>query len=151
MTNNTIIFNEVASVFTPEEIHALVTSAFTPEYIKKASETMSIEADGMDPVAALEAFLAAGLFHTFQYWKACGYSVKKGEHAAITCYLWKYTEKAAKAEIEAKALPEECEDPEHNPRFYKVKAHLFHLGQVKKGGNSGKKEYAEMLLTQRTA
>ena len=31
--------------------------------------------------------------HTFQYWKACGYSVKKGEKAVAKLTIWKHTTK----------------------------------------------------------
>lgn len=152
MTNNTIIFNSIVAAYTPEEIHELVTSALTPEHIEKAAATMTVEVEGMDPTAALEAVLAADLFHTFQYWKSCGYSVKKGEHAAITCGLWKYTDKPSKAAREAAAaLPEGMDkDPEHDPHFYITKSHLFHIGQVQKSDKAtGKKEYNEMLAAQR--
>ena len=45
--------------------------------------------------------LAADTFHTFAEWKRMGYSVKKGQHAALTCQLWKYTDKPGKAAREA--------------------------------------------------
>lgn len=38
--------------------------------------------------------LAAETFHTFAEWKRMGYSVKKGQHAALVCNLWKYTDQA---------------------------------------------------------
>jgi len=36
--------------------------------------------------------------HTFQRWKALGYSVKKGEHAIAKFSIWKYGERRKKAE-----------------------------------------------------
>lgn len=27
--------------------------------------------------------------HTFAYWKSIGYKVRKGEHAAFSCTIWK--------------------------------------------------------------
>ena len=47
--------------------------------------------------------LAADQFHTFAEWKRMGYSVKKGAKSAITCQLWKYTDKPGKAAREAAA------------------------------------------------
>lgn len=32
-------------------------------------------------------------YHTFDAWKARGYIVKRGEHAAFTARIWKYTER----------------------------------------------------------
>lgn len=48
--------------------------------------------------------IAAGLLdpaheiHTFQRWKALGYSVKKGEHAIAKFAIWKYGERKRKTE-----------------------------------------------------
>ena len=36
--------------------------------------------------------------HTFQRWKALGYSVKKGEHAIAKFAIWKYGERKRKTE-----------------------------------------------------
>ena len=47
-----------------------------------------------------DAILASGHFlplHTFQEWKARGYSVKKGEKAVLHVDLWKFTNKPPKA------------------------------------------------------
>ena len=53
--------------------------------------------------------LAADTFHTFAEWKRMGYSVKKGQHAALTCQLWKYTDKPGTAAREAaEELAERC-------------------------------------------
>ena len=76
MTNNEIIINQAIA-------HGIYT---------KAEAQAIVAAKGCLPI------------HTFAEWKKAGYSVKRGEHAAITCDLWKYTErpgKAAKAEGEA--------------------------------------------------
>lgn len=56
--------------------------------------------------------------HTFAAWKAMGYSVKKGEHAKLTTYLWKYTTKENK------------ETGENENKIFKTKAHLFTPEQV---------------------
>ena len=77
------------------------------------------------------AMLAADTFHTFAEWKRMGYSVKKGQHAALTCQLWKYTDKPGKAAREAAEAAGQ-DTPETDPHFYMTKAHLFHALQVEK-------------------
>ena len=68
-------------------------------------------------------------FHTFQEWRACGYSVKKGEHAIFSTQLWRYTNKPSKATIQA--AQEAGEDaPQDSPHFYKKLFHLFSFAQV---------------------
>ena len=68
-----------------------------------------------------------------------GFSVKRGEHAAITCDLWKYTErpgkaaKAARAEA-AKAGQNGPDADAPDPHYYMAKAHLFTRDQVKPAG-----------------
>ena len=68
-------------------------------------------------------------FHTFQEWKARGFSVKKGEHALFTADLWKYTEKPSRAMIEA-AKADGKDAPESAPHYYKKLSHLFAANQV---------------------
>ena len=75
--------------------------------------------------------LAADQFHTFAEWKRMGYSVKNGAKSAITCQLWKYTDKPGKAAREA-AEAAGKDAPETDPHFYMAKAHLFHALQVEK-------------------
>ena len=80
------------------------------------------------------AYIMNGLrlpIHTFAEWKRMGYSVKKGQHAALTCQLWKYTDKPGKAAREA-AEADGKDAPETDPHFYMTKAHLFHALQVEK-------------------
>ena len=93
MTNNEIIINQAIA-------HGIYT---------KAEAQAIVAAKGCLPI------------HTFAEWKNAGYSVKRGEHAAITCDLWKYTERPGKA---AKAAP----------HYYMAKAHLFTRDQVKPAG-----------------
>ena len=69
MTNNEIIINQAIA-------HGIYT---------KAEAQAIVAAKGCLPI------------HTFAEWKKAGYSVKRGEHAAITCDLWKYTERPGKA------------------------------------------------------
>uniref|UniRef100_UPI0040299ECE hypothetical protein n=1 Tax=Gemmiger formicilis TaxID=745368 RepID=UPI0040299ECE len=111
MTNNEIIINQAIArgIYTKAEAQAIVA------------------AKGCLPI------------HTFAEWKKAGYSVKRGEHAAITCDLWKYTErpgkaaKAARAEA-AKAGQNGPDADAPDPHYYMAKAHLFTLDQVKPAG-----------------
>lgn len=65
--------------------------------------------------------------HTFSEWKKHGMSVKKGEHAKLTCYIWKFDKKKA-------VIPmTEGEDQEiDEERYYKVKAFFFTADQVER-------------------
>ena len=77
----------------------------------------------------LDAYKGDLPFHTFQEWKARGYSVKKDEHALFTADLWKYTSKPSKATN--KAAEEAGKDaPEEAPHYYKKLSHLFSFSQV---------------------
>ena len=120
MTNNEIIFETVRNTFTPAQLAELVQSTYTVD-------------EGSDESAEniFSAMLAADTFHTFAEWKRMGYSVKKGQHAALTCQLWKYTDKPGKAAREA-AEADGKDAPETDPHFYMTKAHLFHALQVEK-------------------
>jgi hypothetical protein len=151
MTNNEIIFETVRNTFTPAQLAELVQSTYTAEQIaaRRAAVTITID-EGSDESAEniFSAMLAADTFHTFAEWKRMGYSVKKGQHAALTCQLWKYTDKPGKAAREAAEADGTCADrtefeyaaaeadgkdaPETDPHFYMTKAHLFHALQVEK-------------------
>lgn len=108
MTNNEIIINAAIA-------HGIYT---------KAEAQAIVAAKGCLPI------------HTFAEWKKAGYSVKRGEHAAITCDLWKYTDrpgkatKAARAEA-AKAGQNAPDADAPDPHYYMAKAHLFTSAQVK--------------------
>lgn len=134
MTNNEIIYETVRASFSAAQLSELVHATFTPEQINARRAAIKITvAEGSDetPDGIFYATLAAETFHTFAEWKRMGYSVKKGEHAAITCQLWKYTDKPGKAAREAAAAAGE-EAPEVDPHFYMAKSHLFHALQVEK-------------------
>lgn len=134
MTNNEIIFETVRATFTPAQLSELVNAVYPAEKIsaRRASVTITVP-EGSDANADdyFSAMLAAETFHTFAEWKRLGYSVKKGQKAAITCNLWKYTDKPGKATREAAAAAGE-DAPESDPHFYMAKAHLFHALQVEK-------------------
>lgn len=121
MTNNQIITSTVKAAFSPEQIAQLASAIFTPEQIAKHQQI------GMEPAEIL-----ASSFHTFAEWKRLGYSVKKGEHAALIAHLWKYTDKPSRKKREAAEAA--GEEPEENgvDHFYKAKSHLFSYLQVEK-------------------
>lgn len=134
MTNNEIIFGAVRSSFSTTQLCELVNATYTPEQIvaRRAAVNITV-ADGSNETSddAFYALLAAGSFHTFAEWKRMGYSVKKGQHAALVCNLWKYTDKPGKAARDAAAAAGE-DAPESDPHFYLQKSHLFHALQVEK-------------------
>ena len=137
MTNNEIIFETVRSSFTPAQLAELVNAIYPAEQItaRRASVTITIpEGSDETPDAVFNAMLAADTFHTFAEWKRMGYSVKKGQKAAITCNLWKYTDKPGKATREAAAQAGQ-DAPESDPHFYMAKSHLFNALQVEKSKN----------------
>ena len=132
MTNNEIIFETVRSSFTPAQLAELVNAIYPAEKIsaRRASVTITVPEDS-DASAEdyFTAMLAAETFHTFAEWKRMGYSVKKGQHAALVCNLWKYTDKPGKAAREAAAQAGQ-DAPESDPHFYMAKSHLFNALQV---------------------
>lgn len=134
MTNNEIIFEAVKSSFSSAQLSELVNATYSPDQVSARRDSAKIAvADGSDetPDGIFYAALAAETFHTFAEWKRMGYSVKKGQHAALVCDLWKYTDKPGRAAREVAA--EAGEDvPESDPHFYKQKSHLFHALQVQK-------------------
>lgn len=134
MTNNEIIFETVRAAFTPAQLANLVKAIYPADKInaRRASVKITVAEDSGDtPEDIFNAMLAADTFHTFAEWKRMGYSVKKGEHAALVCNLWKYTDKPGKAAREAAAAAGQ-DAPESDPHFYMAKAHLFSALQVQK-------------------
>lgn len=112
MTNNEIIYREsiAAGIFTQEQADQIISSG------------------------------ARLPLHTFQEWKRMGYSVKKGEHAALVCTLWKFTNKPGKAGRQAAAnlaeIAAELVEEKDDPHYYMAKASLFTVAQVKPLGQS---------------
>lgn len=134
MTNNEIIFETVRNTFTPAQLAELVQATYTAEQIaaRRAAVTITVDEGSAESAENIfSAMLAADTFHTFAEWKRMGYSVKKGQHAALTCQLWKYTDKPGKAAREAAEAAGQ-DTPETDPHFYMTKAHLFHALQVEK-------------------
>lgn len=58
--------------------------------------------------------------HTFQYWKQCGYSVRKGEHAKAVTKLWKRSHR------------KNDEEEEETDSWFLAKSFLFSSSQVEK-------------------
>lgn len=134
MTNNEIIFENVRASFTPAQLAELVNATYTADQLaaRRANVTITVDEGSADTAEDIfTAMLAADQFHTFAEWKRMGYSVKKGAKSAITCQLWKYTDKPGKAVREA-AEAAGKDAPETDPHFYMAKAHLFHALQVEK-------------------
>ena len=63
--------------------------------------------------------------HTFAEWKNRGFTVRKGEHAKLTCQIWKPRTKK-------EAAPED--DGEKQSGFYLAKAFFFTEEQVEAEG-----------------
>ena len=98
MTNNEIIYSEAiaAGIYTQEQADAILASGH------------------------------ALPIHTFPEWKRLGYSVKKGEKAAIKTRLWKYTTQPTKAAREAAELA--GKEPDADPHYYLAGPGLsFHI------------------------
>lgn len=95
MTNNEIIINQAIA-------HGIYT---------KAEAQAIVAAKGCLPI------------HTFAEWKKAGYSVKRGEHAAITCDLWKYTERPARP---PKAAAQSRQSRAERPRRRRPRPALLH-------------------------
>lgn len=131
MTNEQIILNEAAKL-DPATLHAIATAHYTPEQIAAiAAKATTTDDDGNEKpasVADVEIILAAQQLHTFDYWKKEGKSVKLHEKALIECYLWKYTTKPSKAQLEAAEA--EGKEAAPDPHYYPTKSHLFSCLQV---------------------
>lgn len=132
-TNTEIIRDSVQHIFSREQIHTLAAAHFSAETIAAhASGIIVLDKDGneLDPTPDAELILVSGLFHTFQEWKKDGLSVKKGEKAAFSCQLWRWTDKPNAAA--RKAAEEAGEEVNPDPHFYKTLSHLFFIDQVER-------------------
>lgn len=135
MTNERIIFNEVCTHYDALQRHDLVSRFYTAEQVERYTAGLKFEPDGNgntpDPVEAAEAFLCSKLFHTWAEWHKEGLTVKKGEKAAITCELWKLSDKKKQPKPDADELTKAAAEQDKG-YYYLAKAHLFHRGQVEK-------------------
>ena len=71
--------------------------------------------------AAMEANGITEESHTFAHWKAMGYRVRKGEHAAFKAVIWKHSTK--------KVETDEGDEVDAVRMFTKT-AHFFTVSQV---------------------
>lgn len=111
MTNEKIIFNESVRLMNEGILKG------TGEYVRVQYD------DGTTANVELPEAI-----HTFNGWKALGYSVKKGEKSTIKFPIWKYTEKE-KPEEEKTGNP--IEDAPITNMFLKTSA-FFTFEQVEK-------------------
>lgn len=137
MNNNQIIADSVLAAVGIEAVEALAASVYSPAQLAARRASIRVELDPGFKMTQEEAdraafgkYLAVDLYHTFEGWKKSGYTVKKGEHAAVVAWIWK-PKKPSKAEKEAeKILPS---GPSlMAPEFVKCKAFLFGRDQVDK-------------------
>lgn len=64
--------------------------------------------------------------HTFKEWQRMGYRIRKGEHAKLTCFIWRFKNKTG-------MFPQGENDVEiDESHFYKTKAHFFDDTQVER-------------------
>ena len=102
------------------------------EIIFKAAISTGIYTEA-EATAIMEQFGELPI-HTFAEWKKAGFSVKRGEHAALVCDLWKYTSKPGKStQAVREAAQKAGKDVDMNapdPHYYMAKSHLFTAAQV---------------------
>ena len=156
--NDSIIHDAVESAFTPEELALMAAAISTPEQrTARAARLTVTDKDGnqLDPAPFVNLDIVAENLHTYDAWKKAGLQVKRGEKAIMTLNLWRYTEKANKAQRQAAADAGEEEKPD--PHFYKKLCALFFRTQVENPRPVKIKtpeeirEYNRMLAEQRRA
>ena len=82
----------------------------------------------------IDDMLASGVslpLHTFQEWKNRGYSVRKGEKAAMTSVIWR-----AKKNKKVEVMADDLDIPSDTVDFYMHKAFFFTDKQVEKLANA---------------
>lgn len=84
--------------------------------------------------AAQAAGLADTILHTFAEWKRLGYSVNKGEHAAMSCIIWRAKTGKPLQQADAQQLQELAPDADGEviSGYYKHLAHFFVASQVRR-------------------
>lgn len=88
---------------------------------------------GIFSEAEAQKYVQSGLrlpLHTFAEWQKHGYSVKKGEHAALTVRIWR--KKSVKASEPADNKEAKKTEEEINDCYYLVTAYLFTSAQVER-------------------
>jgi hypothetical protein len=120
MTNNMIIFNAQQQLAEEGKIR-YTGRTFTA----RDMEGNEIELKETEPI------------HTFQYWKALGFSVKKGEKAIAKLRIWKCSVKAEKLQAKNKD-GEMVEITEDHKKMFMKDACFFSFAQVEKTGTPRK-------------
>lgn len=136
-SNSVLIQEAVQEAFTPEQIHTLAAAHFSADAIAARAACIKVaDGDGneLDSTPFAELDMIADQFHTFQGWKKRGLSVKKGEKAALVCWLWKWTDKPNAAA--RKAAEEAGEELNPDPHYYKALSYLFFVDQVERRNES---------------
>lgn len=84
--------------------------------------------------AAQAAGLAGTILHTFAEWRRLGYSVNKGEHAAMSCIIWRAKTGKPAQQADAQQLQELAPDADGEviSGYYKHLAHFFAASQVRR-------------------
>lgn len=84
--------------------------------------------------AAQAAGLAGTILHTFAEWRRLGYSVNKGEHAALSCIIWRAKTGKPAQQADAQQLQELAPDADGEviSGYYKHLAHFFAASQVRR-------------------
>lgn len=132
MTNTEIIRETVKAAFSAEQLRKLAAAHTTPERLAALAASVKVTdkktGAQLDPMPEICADIVAGLFHTYNEWKANGLQVKRGEKSALSCYLWRWTDKPSKAQREAAKDDNDADRPD--PHYYKTLSHLFFVDQV---------------------
>lgn len=123
---------------------ALLMSLANDKHNSSIILSAGIQAGVIPPAALLEYFTTGKMpaVHTFDVWKKAGYTVKKGEKAAFTARIWKFTEKAVTLTAEDAAamnagnvidgIHYAAGDTISRGDFIKKVAFFFTAGQVEK-------------------
>lgn len=84
--------------------------------------------------AAQAAGLDGTILHTFAEWRRLGYSVNKGEHAALSCIIWRAKTGKPAQQAAAPKLQELAPDADGEvvSGYYKHLAHFFADSQVRR-------------------
>lgn len=92
--------------------------------------------------AAWPELVAAGTIsedeqiHTFDYWRKCGYTVKRGEKAITALMIWKHS---------TKTITHDDGSTEEAGRLFMKKAYFFSTSQVEKIQPIKRVSAAEMI------
>ncbi len=93
-------------------------------------------------MTAWAELVAAGIIdeqediHTFDYWRKCGYTVKRGQKAITSLMIWKHS---------TKTITHDDGSTEEAGRLFMKKAYFFSTSQVEKIQPVKKVSAAEMI------